>query len=75
MRWILEILKKHGLFVNLKKYHFHKNEVGFLDYVILFEDIKMEDEKIKTVRNRPEPKSVRDIQIFLGFANFYYHFI
>ena len=31
----------------------------------------MEDKKIEAVRNWPEPKSVRDIQVFLGFANFY----
>ena len=37
--------------------------------------MQMEDEKIEAVRNWPEPKSVRDIQVFLGFANFYWCFI
>ena len=32
--------------------------------------ICIEDEKIKAVEQWPEPKSVRDIQVFLGFANF-----
>ena len=35
----------------------------------------MKDEKIEAVKNWPESKSVRDIQMFLGFANFYYCFI
>ena len=35
----------------------------------------MEDKRIETVRNWPEPKSVRDIWVFLGFANFYQCFI
>ena len=35
----------------------------------------MEDERIEAVRNWPEPKLVRDIQVFLGFANFYRRFI
>ena len=35
----------------------------------------MEDKKIKTVKNWPKPKSVIDIQLFLGFANFYWRFI
>ena len=35
----------------------------------------MEAEQIEVVRKWPEPKSVRDIQIFLGFANFYCQFI
>ena len=35
----------------------------------------MEAKRIKVVKNWPEPKSVRDIQVFLGFANFYQRFI
>ena len=35
----------------------------------------MEDEKIKAVNQWPKPKLVKDIQIFLGFANFYWQFI
>ena len=35
----------------------------------------MEVKRIKTVRDWPEPQSVRDIQVFLGFANFYKRFI
>lgn len=31
----------------------------------------MEEEKIEAVKAWAEPKSVRDIQVFLGFANFY----
>ena len=31
----------------------------------------MEAEQIEVVSKWPEPKSVRDIQVFLGFANFY----
>ena len=75
MRWILEILRKKGLFVNLKKCRFYKNEVRFLGYVVLGQGIQMEDEKIEAVRNWSEPKSVRDIQVFIGFAYFYWRFI
>ncbi len=35
----------------------------------------MEEEQIKAVRNWPESQSVRDIQVFLGFANFYWRLI
>ena len=30
----------------------------------------MEDERIKVVKNWPEPKSMRNIKVFLGFTNF-----
>ena len=35
----------------------------------------MEDERIEEVKNWPEPKLMRDIQVFIGFANFYRQFI
>ena len=35
----------------------------------------MEDEKIKAVEQWSQPKLVRDIQVFLGFTNFYWRFI
>ena len=35
----------------------------------------MEEEQIEMVNNWPEPKLMRDIQVFLGFANFYQRFI
>ncbi len=43
--------------------------------VVLAQGIRMEEEKIKAVRDWREPQSVRDIQVFLGFANFYKRFI
>ena len=35
----------------------------------------MEEERIDAVKKWPEPQSVRDIQVFIGFANFYRRFI
>ena len=35
----------------------------------------MEEEKINAVKKWPEPKSVQDIQVFIGFTNFYRRFI
>jgi len=35
----------------------------------------MSDAKVKTIQEWPEPKKVKDIQSFLGFANFYRRFI
>ena len=75
VRWILDLLRKNSLFVNLKKCRFYKNKVRFLGYIVSSQGIYMEDERIETVRNWPEPKSVQDIQVFIGFANFYWQFI
>ena len=73
--WVLDNLRRHGLFANLKKCRFHQDEVCFLGYVVSAQGIQMEDERIEAVKSWPEPKSVRDIQVFIGFANFYWRFI
>ena len=69
--WILDQLRKFLLYANLKKCRFHQEEVWFLGYIVSLPDFCMEDERIKAVKKLPKPKSVRDIQVFLGFANFY----
>ena len=42
---------------------------------MLSKDISMEVERIEVVKDWLEAKSVRNIQVFLGFANFYQQFI
>ena len=75
VRWVLEQLRKFSLFANLKKCRFHQEEVRFLGYVVSSKGIRIEDERIEAVKQWPEPQSIRDIQVFLGFANFYRRFI
>ena len=75
VRWVLDQLRKHSLFANLKKCRFHQDEVRFLGYVVSSKRIRMEVKRIKVVKDWPEPKLVCDIQVFLGFANFYRQFI
>ncbi len=72
---VLDQLRKHSLYANLKKCCFHQDEVRCLGYIVSHQGIRMEEDRIKVVRNRPEPQSVRDIRVFLGFANFYQRFI
>ena len=75
VRWVLGELWKHGLFANLKKCRFHQKEVRFLGYVVSSQGICMKEERIDAVKAWPKPKSIRDIQVFIGFANFYRRFI
>ncbi len=73
--WLIDQLRKHSLYTNLKNCRFHEDEVRFLGYIISHQGIQIEEEEMKAVRDWPEPQSVRDIQVFLGFANFYQWFI
>ena len=49
--------------------------MGFLGVVIELEGIKMEEEKIKGILNWLTLKGVKDVQKFLGLANYYHWFI
>ena len=43
--------------------------------IIGLEGIQMEKEKVKGILEWPTPKCVKDVQKFLGLANYYYQFI
>jgi len=61
--------------VKAEKYKFHSDSVEYLGYVLSLSGLTMSNTKVKTIQKWPEPKKVKDIQSFLGFANFYKHFI
>ena len=47
----------------------------FLGVIIEPESIKIEEDKMKGVIDWPTPKCVKDMQKFLGLANYYCQFI
>ena len=75
VQWFFGQFQKYGLFANLKKCYFNQEEVCFLGYVVSSQRICIEEERIDIVKAWPKPKSVQDIQVFIGFTNFYQRFI
>jgi len=68
---ILRRLEENDLYVKLEKYKWKVKEVDFLGVVLRLEEIKMEKAKMKAVLDWLVSKSVKDIQKFLGLANYY----
>jgi transposase InsO family protein len=75
VRSVLKRLQDADLQVKLEKCQFHVQKVEFLGFVISPDGISMDPAKVESIVSWPTPKSVRDIQVFLGFANFYRRFI
>jgi len=72
---VLHRLQLHGLFAKPEKCEFHLDSVEYLGYHLSPEGLTMSPDKIQTISDWPEPRKVKDIQSFLGFANFYRRFI
>ena len=68
---IIKMLEENNLYVKSEKCKWKVREIGFLEVVIGPEGIKMEEEKVKGVLDWPTPKCVKDVQKFLGLANYY----
>ena len=67
----LKIAEKHNLCFKRSKCNFNMEEISILGVIIGKEQVKMEQEKIKTVKKWKIPARVKDVESFLGFANFY----
>jgi hypothetical protein len=72
---VLKALLQAGLYLKLRKCEFNAKEIGFVEFVITPEQVRMEEDRIAIIKEWPMPKCHRDIRVFLGFANFYKRFI
>ena len=48
---MLDQLRKHFLYANLKKCRFYQDEMRFLSYIISYQDIQIEKEQSKALYN------------------------
>ena len=75
VRKVLKRLQEYRLLVHPDKSEFHRKKVTYLGFIISPDRISMDPEKIQAIAEWPRPESVKDIQSFLGFANFYRKFV
>ena len=75
VRRVFNKLLDAGLYVKSEKYEFDTTKTTFLGFVISPNGIEMDTEKVSAIKNWETPTCVRDLQCFLGFANFYWRFI
>ena len=75
VRQVMQRLREAGLYLKQSKCEFHKEEVEFLGFIVGKDGIRMDPEKVKSITSWPVPKSIHDVRMFLGLANFYRRFI
>ena len=75
VRKVLQRLRDFQMAISLEKRVFHVKTVDFLGYVVATDGVTMNEKKVETIKAWKPPTSVREVQIFMGFANFYRRFI
>ena len=72
---VLQQCVKHGLAVNLTKFEFHVRETMLLGHIVNGSSVQMDPAKLETMSKWPVPTKKTEVQVFLGFANYYRRFI
>ena len=72
---VLKCFHKASLYAKAEKCEFYSELVEYLGYILSPSDLTMSTDKVKIIQDWLESKKVKNIQSFLGFANFYYQFI
>ena len=68
---VLEKLCQNKLFAKLSKCEFAKDKVEYLGHIVSAQGVHPDPKKVSVIEGWLSPKSVQELQHFLGMANFY----
>ncbi|CCO31287.1 Retrotransposable element Tf2 155 kDa protein type 1 [Rhizoctonia solani AG-1 IB] len=72
---VLQRLMDMQLFCKGSKCEFHQTTVEYLGIIVSDKGFSLDKLKIQAVQEWPTPTNVKQVQLFLGFANFVHHFV
>jgi hypothetical protein len=75
LRNLLIVLQQNKLYVNLTKCKFMTSSLLFLGFVVSTDGIKVDEEKIRAIRDWPTPKNVSEVRSFHRLAMFFRQFV
>jgi hypothetical protein len=64
-----------GLYCKASKCNFHKDEIELLGVTVNGKGFGLEEKKVNDVRDWPVPMNLKEMKGFIGFCNFYHHFL
>jgi len=77
-RLVKEVLKRlqfNDFYAKVEKCFFEQSSIKYLGVIMLENKVQMDKEKLSGVLEWPVLTKVKQVQVFLGFANFYHRFI
>ena len=75
MTLVVETLHKRKYYAKLSKCFFFQKHIEFCDHIIDDEKIRMNENKLKTIRNWSSLQTIHDVRSFLNFCFYYRRFI
>ena len=72
---VLQRLRQNRLCLSPDQCEWAQHQVEFLGYLVSGKGIEITNDKIKTIQEIRPVSSLKEVQSFLGFANFYRRFI
>ncbi|CAI7741815.1 unnamed protein product [Closterium sp. NIES-54] len=75
LRKVFKILRKNKFYVKLSKSDFASKKVQFLEHMVSAEGVHVDPRKLEAIKKWKVPGNVKELQQFLGFANYYNRFV
>ena len=72
---LFEILRQFGMKINMDKSVFARSEVAHLGHIVTATGIKMDETKLRKMRDLPTPKTPKQLKGLLGIASYYRRFV
>jgi len=73
--WVLKTISDANMRFSVKKSSFFKKRVNFLGFIVTSDGTTTDPEKVRAIKEFPEPKTVFEVRSFLGLASYYRCFI
>jgi len=75
VRKVIKRLQEAGLQIDIKKCEFDVKRTKYLGFIVSTDGIEVDPEKVAVIHAWQAPTTVKGVQSFLGFCNFYRRFI
>jgi len=64
LKMVFEVLRKEKLYANIKKCTFRTDNLVFLGFVVSTDGVKVDEKKVKAIREWPSPKSLGEVRSY-----------